>query len=127
MANDTLNEVLGVNYQMRIFRCPTGDGQNSKRLHKLLRELGYDAVASWGLSGTRKAAETVRLTKPGQILLFHATAKDYARLKVVIPALAKKYKLVSINTLYGKDKNPVAELVGTDDADAGDDGGEDDA
>lgn len=109
-ANDALNEVLGVNYRMRIFRCPTGKGMKSPRLHRILRELGYEAVASWGLSGTRKAKDTIRLAQPGQILLFHATKEDYARLNVVIPALAQKFELVSVNDLYQKGNNEVTEL-----------------
>lgn len=106
-----LNEALGVNYHMRLFRCPTGDGMKDPRLHKLLGELGYEAVASWGLSGTQDAQKTLKQVRPGQLVLFHATEKDYERLKVVIPALAKKgYEMVSVNTLYGKGANEVTEL-----------------
>lgn len=110
-ANDALNEVLGINYHMRLFRCPTGDGMRSAKLHRVLRELNYEAVASWGLSGTQKADKTIRQARPGQLILFHATAEDYQRLREVLPALAKKYKLVSVNTLYGKGPNEVTELA----------------
>lgn len=111
-SNDALNEVLGVNYHMRSFRCPTGDGMKLPRLHTVLRELGYESVASWGLSGTRKAEETIRITQGGQILLFHANKKsDLAALKKVVPGLINRgFELVTINELYGKGANEVTEL-----------------
>lgn len=111
-ANDALNEALGVNYHMRLFRCPTGDGEKLPRLHQTLRELGYEGVASWGLSGTRKAEETIRLTQGGQVLLFHANKKsDLDALKKVIPGLIDRgFQLVTVNELYGKGPNLVTEL-----------------
>ncbi len=110
-SEKALNAALGVNYHMRLFRCPTGAGMKDPRLHQLLRELGYEAVASWGLSGARKAAETLARVQSGQILLFHATQADYARLKTIIPALSNRgYKMVSVNALYGKGKNEVTAL-----------------
>ncbi len=107
--NEVMNEVLGVNYHMRYFRPMGGNGTKTKRLHKVLGDLGYAAVASWGLSGNRPAEDTIRLTEAGQILLFHATDTDLSRLKKVIPGLLDKgFKLVTINELYGKEPNLVA-------------------
>lgn len=111
-SEKALNEALGVNYQMRCFRCPTGDGMNSEKLHKMLRELGYEAVASWGLSGTRKAEDTIKMAQGGQIILFHSTDSDLARLKKVIPGLINKgFELVTVNDLYDKGPNKVTELT----------------
>lgn len=116
-SGNALNRALGVNYHMRLFRCPTGDGMRDPRLHAILKELGYQGVASWGLSGTRKASETIRLTQGGQILLFHSTKNDYARLQKVIPGLIQRgFKLVSINELYDKGPNEVTPLDTTEDA-----------
>ena len=111
LSEKALNEALGINYHMSMFRCPTGDGIRSDRLHRILRELDYKAVASWALSGSQDTKKLLPKVQPGQILLFHATDADLARLKVVIPALVKKgYKLVSVNTLYGKENNAVTPL-----------------
>ena len=110
-SEKALNDALGVYYHQTIFRPPTGDGMHSPRLHQFLRKLGYQAVASWGLSGTQEASKTLAQAKPGQLILFHATQKDYERLKVVIPGLKKKgYEMVSVNTLYGKERNKVTPL-----------------
>ena len=111
MSEEALNEVLGVNYHMTLFRCPTGDGMRESKLHKVLTELGYQAVASWDNSGTRDAQTVLKNAKPGQLILFHATNKDVERLKVVIPGLAQAgYEMVSVNTLYGKSPNKVTPL-----------------
>lgn len=111
MSEQALNEALGVNYHMTLFRCPTGDGMRETKLHKILTELGYQAVASWDNSGTRDAQTVLKNAKPGQLILFHATNKDVERLKVVIPGLAQAgYEMVSVNTLYGKGPNKVTPL-----------------
>lgn len=110
-SQTALNKALGVNYHMRLFRCPTGAGMRSPLLHQILREEGYEGIASWGLSGAKTAKETLAKIQGGQIILFHAKASDLAKLKTVIPALKQRgYKMVTINELYGKEANYVTDL-----------------
>lgn len=111
--NDVIKNALGLDYQMSIFRPMGGTGRNEAWLHKLLGELNYSAIASWGLSGTRYSKETLDMLDSGQILLFHTTNSDVKRLKNVIPgAIEKGYQFVTLNELYNREPNAVGPLDG---------------
>lgn len=111
MVEHAMNEALGVNYKMKYFRPRGGAGRKDPRLSKVLRDLGYQAVASWGLSGSQDVNKLLRKCSGGHVILFHTTDKDLGKLRKVIPALKKKgLKMVTLNELYGKPDNLITPL-----------------
>jgi peptidoglycan/xylan/chitin deacetylase (PgdA/CDA1 family) len=111
MHERALNKVLGVNYKMKYFRPKGGTGRKTPRLSAILRDLGYQAIASWGLSGTQDVDKLIKKCSGGHIILFHTTNKDLKRLRKLLPALKKKgLKMVTINELYNKPPNEITPL-----------------
>ncbi len=111
MDEREMNKTLGVNYKMKYFRPKGGAGLKEPRLSKVLRELGYQAIASWGLSGSQDVNKFLRKCNGGHVVLFHTTDKDLAKLRKVIPALHKKgLKMVTLNEMYGKPANEITPL-----------------
>ena len=73
MEERALNEVLGVNYKMKYFRPRGGSARNDPRLSMILHDLGYQAIASWGLSGGQDVHKLIRKSNGGHVVLFHTT------------------------------------------------------
>ena len=112
MQERAMSQALGVNYKMKYFRPKGGNGLKELRLSKVLRELGYQAIASWGLSGSQNVDKLLSKCTGGQVILFHTTDKDLKKLRKVIPALKKKgLKMVTLNELYDKPKNVITPLT----------------
>jgi peptidoglycan/xylan/chitin deacetylase (PgdA/CDA1 family) len=107
-----MSKALGVNYKMKYFRPKGGYSRKEPRLSKVLRDLGYQAIASWGLSGTQSVSQLLEKCKGGHVVLFHTTDKDLEKLRQVIPALKEKgLKMVTLNELYGKPANVITPLA----------------
>ncbi len=107
-----MSQALGVNYKMKYFRPRGGYSRKERRLSKVLRDLGYQAIASWGLSGTQSVSQLLEKCNGGHVILFHTTDKDLEKLRKVIPALKEKgLKMVTLNELYGKPQNVIAPLT----------------
>ena len=111
MQERAMNEALGVNYKMKYFRPRGGSGRKEPRLSKVLGELGYQAIASWGLSGSQNVDKLLEKCNGGHVVLFHSTDKDLKKLRKVIPALKEKgLKMVTLNEMYGKPQNVITPL-----------------
>lgn len=111
MHERAMNEALGMNYKMKCFRPKGGSGRKEPRLSQVLRDLEYQAIASWGLSGTQDVDILLEKCSGGHVILFHTTDRDLVKLRKVIPALKEKgLKMVTLNELYGKPKNVITPL-----------------
>jgi len=112
--SNVINKELGVNYRMRFLRTLGGNARNDERVHKIMRELGYEFMTHWAQTGTGTAntpEKIVNAFKPGRIILFHTTNKDLAKLREVIPlAVSRGYRLVTLNELLGLGPNEVTPL-----------------
>lgn len=110
-----LDYVLGVKYTCHFFRPVDGEGVSDLRTHAYLSQIGYYGVASWSVSGTNTKIERLKeYLKPGEIYLFHTTDKDVTKLQELISyAVSQGYRLVTLNELFGYQKN--AESALTDD------------
>jgi len=111
MHERALNKALGVNYRMKYFRPKGGTGRKTPRLSAILRDLGYQAIASWGLSGSQNIDKLIEKSSGGHIILFHTTDKDLEKFRKLLPALKEKgLKMVTINELYGRPGNEIVPL-----------------
>lgn len=107
-----LNQALGVNYQEHFFRLMGGDGENDQRTHNYLKQLGYQAIASWSYSGSDADINHIKARlKPGAIFLFHTTDADLPKILEFIPyAISEGYELVTLNQLMGLPDNEISDL-----------------
>jgi peptidoglycan/xylan/chitin deacetylase (PgdA/CDA1 family) len=112
--SNVINRELGVNYRMRFLRTLGGNARSDERVHKIMRELGYEFMAHWAQTGTGSAntpEAIVNAFKPGRIVLFHTTNTDLQKLREVIPlAVSRGYRLVTLNELLGLGPNEVTPL-----------------
>ena len=108
--DQALNQCLGVTYKEHFFRCMGGDGELDQRTHNFLKQLGYQGVAHWSISGSDATPEQIaKHLHPGAVYLFHTTDKDTKVLQKFIPWAAKQgYKLVTLNELVGLPANEVS-------------------
>ena len=98
--------VLGVNYYTHFLRPRGGDDRNDLRTHAYIGQLGYYGIAHWQASGGESIESIKKALKPGIIYLFHCTDKDLTKLREFIPyATSQGYKLVTMNELFGYEKN----------------------
>jgi len=111
--SQAVNRALGVNYQQHFFRLMGGDGESDLRTHNYLSQLGFKGIASWSLSGSDADMDQIkRALRPGAVYLFHTTDADTAKLKTFIPyAVSQGYELVTLNELFGMEKNAVSEYA----------------
>lgn len=108
--NEAVNKALNLTYEMHIFRPPSGAGMKSEKLHGILANLNYEALASWGISGTQDPDKVLKNMRSGDIILFHAKDKDISRLEYFIPeAIERGFEFVTINELYNKEPNRAIE------------------
>lgn len=109
---NAVNQALGVNYQQSFFRLMGGDGEYDQRTHNYLKQLGYQGVASWSLSGSDATLDQIKdHLQPGAIYLFHTTDKDTANLAKFIPyAISQGYEIVTLNELMGLPENTWTDL-----------------
>lgn len=112
--NALVSEALGVDYQMHFLRPRGGNSDYDKRMHNMLAQLGYVGVSHWSLSGTPEMSTWTSKLKSGDVLLFHSTDADLAKLVKLIPKLTEVgYELVTLNTLYGLPENATYPLGST--------------
>ncbi len=109
---NALNQALGVNYQQSFFRLMGGDGENDQRTHNYLKQLGFQGIASWSLSGSDASMDLIKQhLSPGAIYLFHTTDADTKKLKEFIPyAVNQGYEIVTLNELLGLPANTWTDL-----------------
>lgn len=112
-----INSVLGVNYQQHFIRPKGGDARNDQRIHAYASQLGIIGVAHWSVTGSVTDLDEVkRDLKSGDILLFHTTDNDLARLLDFIPyAASQGYQMVTLNEMFGLPENEVTPLTETPD------------
>lgn len=112
--NLVINEALGLDYQMHFLRPRGGNSDYDKRMHNMLSQMGYVGVSHWNLSGTPDMSTWTSKLKSGDVMLFHATDNDAAKLVKLIPKLVELgYELVTLNDLYGLPANATYELGST--------------
>lgn len=104
--NKLVCDALGVDYQMHFLRPRGGNSDYDKRMHNMLGQLGFVGVSHWSLSGTPEMSIWTSKLKNGDVLLFHSTDADLAKLVKLIPKLVEVgYELVTLNELYGLPDN----------------------
>ena len=92
-----LDELLGYHYPMQVLRPP--QGKTNGAVAEAVADVGYMAVARWDVSQT-SAAQALKDTQNGSILLYHARVKDIRCLEALIPALLEKgYACVTVSEL----------------------------
>ena len=112
---ESLDRTLGYHYEVRWFRPPYGNIENSDGSSwgnmQILRKIGYGHILLWDVSWVRNPetnqldpAGTLRRTQNGSILLFHAREADYTVLEELIPMLLEAgYEPVTVSELFGYD------------------------
>ena len=108
-----INKVLGVNYQQHFIRPKGGDARNDQRIHAYAMQMGIGGVAHWSVTGSvTDLDEVMRDLKSGDILLFHTTDNDLARLQQFIPfAASQGYQMVTLNEMFGLPANEYTPLT----------------
>ena len=92
-----LDEILGYHYPMQVLRPP--QGKTNGTVASAIADVGYLSIARWDVSQT-SAAQALKDTQNGSILLYHARAKDVRCLEALIPdLLAQGYECVTVSEL----------------------------
>ena len=92
-----LDEILGYHYPMQVLRPP--QGKTNGAVAEAIGKIGYLSVVRWDVSQT-SAAQALKDTQNGSILLYHARAKDIRGLTELIPSLqAQGYECVTVSEL----------------------------
>ena len=106
-ADVAVDYVLDKNYDMHLFRMRGGLGVHDARTHAYLKQLGYDAIVTWSVSGPDLTAEELKQSlAPGKIYLFNSTEDDVKKLIEFMQfAATRGYRMVTLNELLGYDEN----------------------
>lgn len=113
MQNLALSMVVGMEYQGHFIRPRGGDARYDQRLHAYAKQIGYQGIAHWSVSGSAtKMKELPGVLKPGAIYLFHTTDEDLKKLVRFIPyAVQQGYRLVTLNEMFGYPENETKPLT----------------
>lgn len=111
--NNKVSEVLGVNYTQHFFRPKGGDERADQRVHAFVKQMGFSGIAVWTQSGSTGSMESLLANlAPGRIYLFHTTDNDLNKLLKFIPAaVARGYRLVTLNEMFGLPENETSEYT----------------
>jgi len=111
--NREVSLALGVDYKMHFLRPMGGDNRYDQRTHTYMRQMGYCGLAYWSQDGSNSTADQImRNIGYGQIILFHTTDKDLSIVRSLVPKLvAKGYKMVTLNELFGLPENEQTPLT----------------
>ena len=94
-----LDEMLGYHYLMQVMRPPYGS--TNAKVAQAVASVGYNWVVKWDVSQTN-AAQALKDTQNGSILLYHARSRDISCLETLIPQLLSAgYELVTVSDLLG--------------------------
>lgn len=92
-----MDEVLGYHYPMQVLRPP--QGKTNGAVASAIADVGYMGIARWDVSQTA-AAQALKDTQNGSILLYHARAKDVRCLETLIPELLERgFECVTVSEL----------------------------
>ena len=106
-ADVAVDYVLDKEYDMHLFRMRGGLGVHDARTHAYLKQLGYDAIVTWSVSGPDLTAEELKQAlAPGKIYLFNSTEEDVQKLAELVQfAATRGYRMVTLNELLGYEEN----------------------
>ena len=106
-ADVAVDYVLDKEYDMHLFRMRGGLGVHDARTHAYLKQLGYDAIVTWSVSGPDLTVEELKQSlAPGKIYLFNSTEDDVKKLiEFVQFAATGGYRMVTLNELLGYEEN----------------------
>lgn len=106
-ADTAVDYALGLDYGMHLLRTKGGQGLQDPRTHAYLKQLGYDGLLTWSVSGTDFNLEQLKNSlAPGNIYLFNCTKDDVIKLAQFMQfAQNRGYKMVTVNELLGFPEN----------------------
>lgn len=110
-ADLAVDYALNMDYGMHLFRMRGGSGAVDVRTHEYLKQLGYDGIAGWTVSGTDASGEYLRShLKPGYIYQFDSGKESLSKMvDFVAFAIGKGYRCVTVNELLGLEPNSCTE------------------
>lgn len=111
-----LDYILGKDYQMHFLRMRGGSGTKDTRLHHYLKQIGYDGIVTWTVSGTAASQETLQKSlAPGNIYQFNSTTADCTKMAEFMQyAISEGYALVTVNELLGLPANESVRMSQSD-------------
>ena len=111
--NYIVSQALGVDYTCHFLRPMGGDARDDQHIHAYLSQQGYYGVAYWSISGSGATLGQLKSSlRGGDIYLFHSTKQDRDKLVKFIPyAIEQGYELVTMNELFGYEKNAALPLT----------------
>lgn len=106
-ADIAVDYVLNMEYDMHFFRMRGGSGARDTRTHAYLKQLGYDAIVTWTVSGTDSSLDKLQTgISPGNIYLFNSTEDDVKKMISFMKfAQEQGYRMVTLNELLGYEEN----------------------
>ena len=107
LQNIYLSYHLGEMYQPHFLRVYGGNGENDRRTHAYLMQLGYIGIAHWTVLGESYEPDRIADTlAPGNIYCFKTTQEDLQKMRyVMIEARNQGYQMVTLNELFGYQAN----------------------
>ena len=102
-----LSYVMGGYYEPHFLRLYGGSGENDRRTHAYLRQLGYKGIAHWSVNGSVSTKDKLELSiEPGKIYVFKTLENDLVLMDHLMKeAQIQGYKMVTLNALFGYEEN----------------------
>lgn len=106
-ADMAVDYALDKNYDMRFFRMRGGSGARDARTHAYLKQLGYEAVVTWTVSGSDIDEAKLRASiAPGNIYRFSSSEEDVKKMIGFMAFASEKgYQMVTLSELLGYGAN----------------------
>lgn len=106
-ADMAVDYALNKNYDMRFFRMRGGSGAVDVRTHEYLKQLGYDGIVNWAVSGTTRSSDALfNRLEPGYIYQFDSDKESLEKMVSFVKfAIERGYRCVTVNELLGLPAN----------------------
>lgn len=110
-ADMAVDYALNMDYDMHLFRMRGGSGAVDVRTHEYLKQLGYDGIVNWAVSGSVLSSDTLHnRLNPGYIYHFDFDNESLTKLLSFMEfAIDRGYRCVTVNELLGFPANRCVE------------------
>ena len=110
-ADMAVDYALNMDYDMHFFRMRGGSGAVDVRTHEYLKQLGYDGIVNWAVSGSALSSDSLHnRLNPGYIYQFDFDNESLTKLLSFMEfAIERGYRCVTVNELLGFPANSCVE------------------
>ena len=108
----SVSYILGIKYQPHFLRLYGRDGENDLRTHTYLIQTGYKGISGWTFNGgSMDEGRIGNNLAPGNVYYFKSSEAHLHKMtSLLVEAKAQGYEVVTLNELFGFDKNETEDV-----------------